>query len=86
MATNTDLFIGGVARRLQDVKIATAVDSHVTLFDADDTAPDYIGMHEDKDAATSDPYWTVFKFTYSGSAVTKIEKAEGAWDDRASLF
>jgi hypothetical protein len=77
--------------RIQEVNHQTvrAVDSDiwgVTLFDADDSAPDYIGVHLDKDAATSDPNWKVRKFTYSGANVTKIELAYGAWDDRVSLF
>ena len=68
------------------VNIIDAMDAEVILFDADDSAPDYIGLNEDKDAVTTDTDWIVLKFTYSGSNVTKIERAVGAWDSRAGLF
>jgi len=56
-------------------------------FDADDSAPTYIGLNVTNDASTStDTGWKVYKFTYSGSNVTRIQLAYGAWDNRASLF
>jgi hypothetical protein len=55
-------------------------------FDADDTAPDYIGLHETNGASTSTATWKIYKFTYSGGAVTRIQLAYGAWDNRATLF
>jgi len=56
-------------------------------FDADDSAPNYIGLHQDTDANTStNKDWVIYKFTYSGSNVTRIQKTKGAWDDRATLF
>lgn len=54
-------------------------------FDADDSAPDYIGLAAEA-IATSDDGWIVYKFTYSGANVTRIQKTKGAWDDRLSLF
>lgn len=55
-------------------------------FDADDSAPTYIGINADPDANDAATDWTVFKFTYSGSAVTAIQRKVGAWSNRASLF
>ena len=58
-------------------------------FDANDAAPDYIGLHPSSGAATdgTDPKnWKVYKFTYSGSDVTRIQLAYGAWNDRVALF
>jgi len=55
-------------------------------FDADDSAPDYIGLNKTNGAATSAETWIVYKFTYSGSNVTRIQKAYGSWDGRAALF
>ena len=58
----------------------------VILFDADDSAPTYIGINQDRTALTTESSWLILKFTYSGSNVTKIEVNEGAWSNRASLF
>lgn len=58
-------------------------------YDASDAAPDYIGMHPTNGAATDGTDavdWKVYKFTYSGSDVTRVQLAYGAWDDRATLF
>lgn len=55
-------------------------------FDADDSAPDYVGLHVDNGASTTDEKWKIYKFTYSGSNVTRIQLAYGSWDNRASLF
>jgi hypothetical protein len=55
-------------------------------FDADDSAPTYIGLNLLKGAATSMTDWKVYKFTYSGSNVTRIQLAYGSWDNRASIF
>lgn len=55
-------------------------------FDADDSAPIYIGKNPTLGAATSDEGWLIYKFTYSGSNVTRIQKARGKWDERAGLF
>ena len=55
-------------------------------FDADDSAPVYIGMHVTSGAAESDLEWKILKFSYSGTAVTRIQTAYGSWTDRGSLF
>jgi hypothetical protein len=55
-------------------------------YDPNDTAPDYIGLHELTDAPTADPNWMIYKFTYSGTATTRTQKTKGSWDDRATLF
>lgn len=55
-------------------------------FDADDSAPTYIGLHVTNGAATTDPGWKLYKFSYSGSNVTRIQLAYGAWDSRGGLF
>jgi len=55
-------------------------------YDADDSAPDFIGLNETEGAGTAADTWVILKFTYSGSNVTRIQKAYGAWDDRATLF
>lgn len=55
-------------------------------FDADDSAPTYIGMNVTNGAATSDDTWKVLKFTYSSTNVTRIQTAYGSWDNRAGLF
>lgn len=55
-------------------------------FDASDAAPNYIGLHTDKSATDADTNWKIYKFTYSGSDVTKIQLAYGSWTGRALLF
>ncbi len=55
-------------------------------YDANDSAPDYIGMHAETDGDTAAVGWIIYKFTYSGSDVTRIQKTKGIWDDRATLF
>lgn len=55
-------------------------------FDDNDSAPDYIGLNfGSTNATTSSTDWTVFKFTYSGSNVTRIQRQDSiSWDNRAS--
>ena len=55
-------------------------------FDASDADPDYIGLHLTNGAATTDEEWKIYKMTYSGSDVTRIQLAYGAWDSRTGLF
>lgn len=46
----------------------------------------YKGSHWLHDAATSDENWEVWKYTWDGSDLTRIEgPLTGAWDDRAAL-
>ena len=54
-------------------------------YDADDSAPTYIGLNPTNNAATTETDWKIFKFTYSGSNVTRIQVAYGSWDGRAGL-
>ena len=54
-------------------------------YDPDDSTPNYIGMSA-TELATSDTGWVIFKFTYSGSNATRIQKKRGSWDNRTSLF
>lgn len=60
--------------------------AHDIRFDANDTQPIYIGLNQKTDATDSTEDWIVYKFTYSGSAVTRIQKAQGSWTDRTTLF
>jgi len=62
------------------------ITANYVLFDADDSAPDYIGVNDDADALTSATDWTVYKFVYSGDNVTSIRKKTGTWDGRVALF
>lgn len=55
-------------------------------FDADDSLPDYVGLHIQNGASTTDTEWKLYKFTYNGSNVTRIQVAYGSWDDRATYF
>ena len=55
-------------------------------FYPDDSAPDYIGLNVDNAATDIESTWKVYKFTYVGSAVTKIQLTYGSWTGRAALF
>jgi hypothetical protein len=55
-------------------------------FDPNDSAPDYIGMHLDKDATDGDSEWKVYKFTYDGTYVTKFLLGYGTCTGRAGIF
>ena len=55
-------------------------------FDPDDSLPDYIGLHITNGASQGDLEWKVYKVTYSGSNVTRIQLAYGSWTGRAALF
>ena len=54
-------------------------------FDASDTLPTYIGLNVNPDANDAQADWLVYKFTYSGTAVTCIEARNGSWTGRAAL-
>jgi hypothetical protein len=62
------------------------VSAQLIKFDADDSAPTYIGLNINPDALDSDVNWIIYKFTYSGSNVTQIVKKRGIWTDRATYF
>lgn len=55
-------------------------------FDASDALPDYIGLNDTNGAATAATTWKVYKLTYVGSDVTRIQLAYGSWNGRAGLF
>ena len=57
----------------------------IIKFDANDAAPDYIGL-ADSSASDDDTDWILIKFTYSGDNVTTIEKARGSWTNRTTYF
>ena len=47
---------------------------------------EYMGLHDTHDEDTSDTEWLVWKYTYSGNNVVRVEgPLEGAWDNRESL-
>ena len=46
----------------------------------------YKGVHELHNAATTDTGWQVWKYTWTGDDLTRVEgPLSGAWDSRASL-
>ena len=55
-------------------------------FDPDADAPTYIGFHVTNGESVDSTDWKVLKFTYSGSANTRIQTAYGSYSGRASLF
>lgn len=55
-------------------------------FDPNDSAPDYIGLHITRGTADTSTDWKVYKFTYSGANVTRIQLAYGAYSNRVNLF
>jgi hypothetical protein len=63
-----------------------SVDAAYVKYDADDSAPTYIGINSNADALDGDTDWMVYKFTYSGSNVTAIRRKSGSWTGRAGLF
>ncbi len=68
------------------VRTTGPVTARDVRFDPNDSAPNYIGVNETQNAGTDATDWIVYKFTYSGSNVTRIQIAMGSWDDRAGLF
>lgn len=56
-------------------------------YDADDSQPTYIGLNVLCGADTANLRdWKLYKFTYSGSNVTRIQVAYGNWTNRATYF
>lgn len=62
-----------------------AMMGHDIRYDADDSAPIYIGINKNTVGDTAQYNWVIYKFTYSGANVTRIQKQVGSWDQRASL-
>lgn len=55
-------------------------------FDPNDALPIYIGLNVTKGASDDALDWKVYKFTYSGINVTRVQLAYGTWTGRAALF
>jgi len=55
-------------------------------FDPTADAPVYIGLHVTNGESESSTDWKVLKFSYSGTAITRIQTAYGSWAGRAALF
>ena len=57
-------------------------------YDPSDSQPTYIGIVFDThDANTGTTVWRVFKFTYTGTAATRIQRRDNIeWDERAAGF
>lgn len=55
-------------------------------YDPDDLQPTYLGLHLDTNASTTDLNWKIFKYSYTGTNVNRIQLAYGAWDNRLTLF
>ena len=60
--------------------------AHDIRFDASDAQPNYIGLNFDTIGNDDALNWVIYKFTYSGTDATRIQKANGSWTNRASLF
>jgi len=46
----------------------------------------YHGIHDTASVATSDGLWLIWKYTWTGTLVTRIQgPLKGSWDNRASL-
>lgn len=55
-------------------------------FDPSDAQPTYIGLNATKGEPDDNLTWKLYKFTYSGSDVTRIQLAYSSWTNRASAF
>ena len=55
-------------------------------FDPSADAPVYIGLHVTNGEPETSTDWKVLKFTYSGTAITRIQTAYGSFAGRAALF
>jgi prophage tail gpP-like protein len=68
------------------VRVLSDVDGNLIKFDSSDAAPNYIGLNQSMTALDESDDWVILKFTYSGSAVTQIQRAKGSWTGRVALF
>ena len=55
-------------------------------FDPDDSLPNYIGLNTVNGADTSVSDWKLYKLTYSGLNITRVQLAYSSWDGRANAF
>jgi hypothetical protein len=77
--------------KAQDInhKLPRIVDAGIFAdirYDANDAAPDYIGLNRTNGASQDDTDWKIYKFTYAGADVTRIQLAYGSWTGRVALF
>jgi hypothetical protein len=56
-----------------------------TQIEYSSSNPIYKGYNLKTNALDSDPNWEIFKFTYDGTDIVKIQVATGTWTARASL-
>lgn len=83
MTTNEYMSIAGIRSRDHIINLdAYWRDVRIEYSSGD---PIYIGRHFLNDADTSATNWAIWKYTYDGLDVTRIELLEGSWDNRASL-
>lgn len=74
--------------RMRQPQIAPLADSLPldTRMEYTDGQINYKGIHGTHKAATSDTAWLIWKYSWTGTDITRIEgPLEGAWDNRASL-
>ena len=55
-------------------------------YDVNDSAPIYIGLNTTNGASQSAIDWKIYKFTYVGADVTRVQLAYGSWTGRVALF
>jgi len=67
-------------------RVLSDVDGNLIKFDANDSAPIYIGLNQTMTALDGASDWVILKFTYDGSNITQIQRAKGSWTGRAALF
>jgi hypothetical protein len=48
-------------------------------------SPIYKGYHRLTNASDDDPNWWIFKYTYDGTDIVKIQESEGSWTNRTTL-
>ena len=76
---------GGILQRDALIGLNSYWRIKLFAYDASDNI-EYMGCNSKQNAATSENTWVVWKFIYTGSALTSIEgPITGVYDDRASL-
>ena len=75
-----------VLNTIQDEMKEAYLEAKTIQYDPDDSLPTYIGINNVENASDDAEDWRIYKFYYSGTAVTKIIKHIGKWTDRASYF
>jgi hypothetical protein len=81
MSTYSIPFVNGTKPVISDLGFFADI-----MYDVNDVAPNYIGLHINNGASQDDANWKIYKFTYSSGAVTRIQLAYGSWTERVSLF